>query len=230
MRPVGPSAWWGIAVAAILAGPAAAAEPKPVVADKVADVFVPAVPAPSFDGYFGPRLTQHGAGMGPQPGRPGQAAHGRDQCIAGTAASGQPTVLLYEPATVTMPAAVGGKTYVGKPGQFLQIERTWAPTDAVEVAMDLPVRVLPGGDQQPLGKPYADKVAIMRGPQGLAQDETVTEARLPEGWIGTQVYELAVQKSGQAGPGKLVLVPYADAGQTGGAFTAVGDKMEIRGP
>ncbi len=124
-------------------------------------------------------------------------------------------------------AAAGGKTYTGKPGRFLDIERTWRTGDRVTVEMDLRPHILAGGDGKPLGKTYADKVAIRRGPQILAHDETVTGPGLPDGWVGNQIYKLNVVRGGK--PATLVLVPYADAGQTGGAYTAVHENLGLAG-
>ena len=125
----------------------------------------------------------------------------------------------------TYTAAAAGRTHAGKPGRFLDIERTWRPGDRVTVEMDMRLQVLAGGDGKPLGKTYADKVAIRRGPQVLAVDQTVTGPGRPDGWVGSQIYKLNVVRGGK--PATLVLVPYADAGQTGGAYTAVHETLTL---
>ncbi|MEA3366744.1 MAG: glycoside hydrolase family 127 protein, partial [Planctomycetota bacterium] len=116
----------------------------------------------------------------------------------------------------TYSATVGGKTYAGRPGKFLDIQRTWRPGDRVAVKMAMRLQVLAGGDGQPLGKTYPDKVAIQRGPQVLAVDETAPRPELPDGWVGTQIYTVKGTRAGK--PVSLVMVPYADAGQTGGQY------------
>ncbi|MEA3368143.1 MAG: hypothetical protein U9R68_08525, partial [Planctomycetota bacterium] len=71
-----------------------------------------------------------------------------------------------------------------------------------------------------------DKVAIQRGPQVLAVDETAPGPELPDGWVGTQIYTVKGTRAGK--PVSLVMVPYADAGQTGGQYTAVHETLSLR--
>lgn len=134
-------------------------------------------------------------------------------------------------------AAVNGQSpLAGAPGTFLHIDRRWSADDRVEVEMDVPVRVLQGGES------YPNCVALRRGPQVLAVDSRLNfpfngadktgagarrgledlridlarpvqlvaepSSRLPAGWVGTQVYSTPA-----LGGGKVLLVPYADAGQ-----------------
>jgi hypothetical protein len=40
---------------------------------------------------------------------------------------------------------------------------------------------------------------------------------LPAGWVGTQAYQVNAEVNGKQE--KIILVPYADAGQTGGAIS-----------
>jgi len=109
--------------------------------------------------------------------------------------------------TANFSASVGKKKFVGRPGEWLEIERDWKPGDTVAIAMDLTVRVLPGG------KSYPDSVAVLRGPQVLAAEESLNAGGVktpatplkaiapPAGWSGAQVYS--------AGP--VTLVPFSDA-------------------
>jgi DUF1680 family protein len=130
-------------------------------------------------------------------------------------------------------ATVKDTAVEGRPGQFLKIERTWTPGDVVQIQMDLPVRVVPGG------KNYADFVAVMRGPQALALETplnpqvpyphraapksiaatglTLTEAK-------PQVYTIEGLASGRPAP--LTLVPFADAVQYR-VWLARPDRMQI---
>jgi DUF1680 family protein len=108
-------------------------------------------------------------------------------------------------------ASAGGRKYTGKPGEFLTIERAWAPGDRVVIDMDMTIAVLAGG------KSYPGHVALQRGPQVLALeaavnpgvnlDDVVVPARprLAAG-SGDQVYATR-SKAGKA----LQLVPFADA-------------------
>lgn len=114
-------------------------------------------------------------------------------------------------------AAVRDSAYEGKPGEFLKIERNWTPGDAVEIQMDLPVRVVPGG------KSYAEFVAVIRGPQALALETSLNPqvqyphraapksaaAALNEARPG--VYTMEGLSSGR--PAALTLIPFADAVQ-----------------
>jgi hypothetical protein len=123
---------------------------------------------------------------------------------------------------------VNGTTYKGAPGRFLEISRTWQNGDTVAIEMELPVRLIPGGDS------YPGFLAVKRGPQVLALDSRLNEGEvgtatidssaevtfeqkprgLPEGWVGDQAYATPNVTTGGKGP--AVLVPYADAGQFGG--------------
>jgi DUF1680 family protein len=138
-------------------------------------------------------------------------------------------LLLRVPAwCTTYRASVGGKSYSGTPGQFLEVTRTWQEGDSVAVEMDVPVRLVPGGDS------YPGHFAVKRGPQVLTIDSRLNEGdigtatmnssatialaeapeRLPEGWVGDQAYAASAVTIDGKGP--AILVPYADAGQFGG--------------
>jgi hypothetical protein len=128
----------------------------------------------------------------------------------------------------TYTALVNGTTHRGTPGQFLEISRSWQDGETVAIEMDVPVRLIPGGDS------YPGHFAVKRGPQVLAIDsrlnegeigaatidssaETTLEDRpgsLAEGWTGDQAYAASAVTIGRKGP--AILVPYADAGQFGG--------------
>jgi hypothetical protein len=119
-------------------------------------------------------------------------------------------------------AMVGGTPHAGEPGQFLRIDRNWQSGDIVSIRMDMPVRVVAGGQS------YADYVAIVRGPQVLALEASLNpavqyshraapksvdpdalafaEARVPN-W--GQAYSIAGIVGGR--PQTLLLAPFADA-------------------
>jgi len=109
----------------------------------------------------------------------------------------------------------------------------------------MPIRVINGG------KSYPGLIAFQRGPQVLAfddalnskvdkdsvlkpqeyfaespQDKTNT-GFLPQHWIGEQAYTVnVVDKNKNPTKGPLVIVPFADAGQTGGTV-AVWMKLKM---
>jgi|GEM_PF-3717024 len=84
----------------------------------------------------------------------------------------------------------------------------------------MPFRVIPGPDQSLPG------VVVERGLQVLATaDRLDTVAKLPVGWVGNQFYLLRA-KSGQK-DSTLRLVPFADAGQTGGHYQVLLDPITL---
>lgn len=126
-------------------------------------------------------------------------------------------------------AKTGGKTFQGKTGEFLTIDRKWDKEDRVEFDMQMEISLV---RFEPAGKNKDGKVlhAVRRGPQFLAVDST-TPNRVPlyEGWIGTQKYEVPVQRDGRgivAYRPNAFMVPYADAGQTGGSVEVFFAGME----
>ena len=110
------------------------------------------------------------------------------------------------------------------------IDRLWKKGDKIDVRFDMPVKILDGG------KSYPGHVALKRGPQVLAFDQTLNkvdgakvslssesirlnaaDGALPENWKGTQAYQVDAMADGV--PTKIVLVPYCDASQSGGVIT-----------
>jgi DUF1680 family protein len=120
-------------------------------------------------------------------------------------------------------ATAGERQYQGTPGQFLAIDREWKDGDEVHIDLDLTARVIAGGPSYPYG------VAIQRGPQVLALEQSVNQGVLdlqasgPRGmevkladagsnlprWRGRQAYRMDGVVAGK--PRELVLVPFADA-------------------
>jgi DUF1680 family protein len=114
--------------------------------------------------------------------------------------------------------------------EMATIDRLWQTGDKIDVSFAMPIQLLDGG------KSYPGHVAIKRGPQVLAFDQALNkidaskvsiatasvqlkeaESALSQGWIGTQAYQVDAMEDGA--PTKIVLVPYCDAGQSGGVVT-----------
>ena len=113
---------------------------------------------------------------------------------------------------------------------YARLEQTWRDGDVIRVSFDMPTVVLPGGSS------YPDRIGFQRGPQVLSLDAALNKlpveptdvrlvtttpeiapAKLPQGWVGNQTYSVKALVGGQQQ--SVWLVPYADAGQTGGAST-----------
>ncbi len=134
----------------------------------------------------------------------------------------------------------GGREWTEAREGFVEVDRVWKDGDTVGVRVDLSLMVVSGAPT------YSGRVAIQRGPQVLAADERLNpgaspwmndlwlaglattdvrlrdaSASLPKGCKGTQAYAVDGY-FGNAELGKtpmtLVLVPIADAGQTGGEY------------
>ena len=123
-------------------------------------------------------------------------------------------------------AVIGRQSYTGKPGELLKITRKWTAGDRIDVTFKMPIKVINGG------KSYPNSVAFQRGPQILSYDERINKApfgglklqpdlsylpadknvRLPAAWLGSGAYTIATLGSEKG----IILVPYADAGQSGG--------------
>lgn len=125
-------------------------------------------------------------------------------------------------------AIVNGKTLKGRPGTYLSIDETWRKNSIIKISFDLQTVTVYGGIS------YPNSIAFKVGPQVLAIDQTlnpqiknldavtvaktaavsVSKTTLPNGWVGTQVFTTNATYEGK--PFDLVLVPFADAGQTNG--------------
>ncbi|HET7116157.1 MAG TPA: beta-L-arabinofuranosidase domain-containing protein [Hanamia sp.] len=135
-------------------------------------------------------------------------------------------------------AEVDGKEYKGTPNQYLVIKRVWKPGEKINVSFKIPVQVVTDN------KNYPGQIAFERGPQVLAFDNSLnlnvelikkyqfgtgqklvvekpgskSDADvLPEQWIGKQAYTVNIIDRKKKGANQqFVLVPFADASQTGG--------------
>ncbi len=124
-------------------------------------------------------------------------------------------------------AKAAGKTFTGRPGEFLTIDRDWKLGDRIDIRVDMEPHVIAGGQS------YPNSVAIRRGPQVLAIERAVNpdlpylhlaaakqstvrlrEAKAP-GWWGSQVYALGavVVAKGEKRNREVLLVPFADANE-----------------
>ncbi|MDZ4807971.1 MAG: glycoside hydrolase family 127 protein [Bacteroidota bacterium] len=113
--------------------------------------------------------------------------------------------------------------------ETIEVKRHWKKGDKIAIHFTMPVIVLNGG------KSYPNQIALQRGPQVLVFDKalnaTLSEnisipegvqlqkwnGTLPEKWVGTQAYSITTEVAGKGEV--IVLVPYADASQTGGVIT-----------
>ncbi len=115
----------------------------------------------------------------------------------------------------------------GLPGILLKLERMWHSGDTIQIQMNLPARVIPGGAS------YPDYVALARGPQIMALEAALnprvpyihraslkdlettlvefqdTAGEMPKAWAGAQVYSVDGAFTGK--PQLLFLTPFADA-------------------
>ena len=125
-------------------------------------------------------------------------------------------------------ATVNGKILKGIPGTYLNIDETWNKNSIIKVSFDLKTVRLDGGIS------YPNSTAFKTGPQVLAIDQSLnatiknlnevrigndaiisgSKTLLPTGWVGLQVFKANATYNGK--PIDLILVPFADAGQTGG--------------
>ena len=61
-------------------------------------------------------------------------------------------------------------TLAGKPGQLLDVSRTWPRSSTLDIRMEIPTRVLPGSPG------YSDYVMLQHGPQVLALEQALNPA------------------------------------------------------
>ena len=125
-------------------------------------------------------------------------------------------------------ATVNGQIYKGVTGKFLTIEREWKTGDKVAISFGMPVQIISGGFS------YPNSFAVKRGPQVLSLDASLNPEikesdeiklefqdniplkdisyTLPSSWSWKQAYELMAKINGKSQ--KIILVPFAEAGQT----------------
>jgi DUF1680 family protein len=126
---------------------------------------------------------------------------------------------------------VNGKKQPLNSAEIATIDRLWKKGDKIEVHFKPLLKVLDGGIS------YPGQIALQRGPQVLAFDQSLNKAEakniilvansiqmedapntvLPANWVGTQAYQVNAEVNGV--PAKIVLVPFADAGQSGGTIS-----------
>jgi DUF1680 family protein len=138
------------------------------------------------------------------------------------------TVLLRKPYwAANFKIAVNGVQQTVADAETISINRLWTKGDRINVSFTMPVKVFGGGTS------YPGSVAVQRGPQILVYDKSLNTVAsedftvqanaiklkqakgiLPPRWVGTQAYHLDADVNGKTE--QVVLVPYADASQTGG--------------
>lgn len=126
---------------------------------------------------------------------------------------------------------VNGKKQSIAKEDLTTINRIWKKGDKIEIGFTMKTIVLDGG------KSYPNQVALQRGPQVMAFDQSLnndldinkftvntaniellpTTYSLPNKWVGTEKFEL--KSSGENSNKNIILVPYADASQTGGVIS-----------
>ena len=131
-------------------------------------------------------------------------------------------ILLNVPAWAdNFTAEVNGVNYTGKAGTFLSIERDWNLEDKIQVSVDMPLKLIPDNNKG------SQLVAVKRGPQILALDENVNDAKgLPRwGWHGRQIYKFSANQKGVVK--NFMMVPLADAGQSMADYSVLLDNFQI---
>jgi DUF1680 family protein len=125
---------------------------------------------------------------------------------------------------------INGEKQIVNNTERVSIKRVWKNSDKVSIKFTMPTIILDGG------KSYPKLIALQRGPLVLAFDKTLNgfdaegltiktnhiqlenaENVLPGKWIGGEAFQL---KAGDDSSEKnIILVPYADASQTGGVVS-----------
>jgi hypothetical protein len=124
-------------------------------------------------------------------------------------------------------ADVGRDHFIGKPGDFLTINRGWTRGETLKISIGMGARTIPGVRE------FSAEVAIARGPQLLALGTTLNPdltnldavtvdratsagiqllpiaTKYATNWMGDQGYVVSGAYEGQ--PKKLILVPFANA-------------------
>ncbi len=114
--------------------------------------------------------------------------------------------------------------------ETIDLKRLWKKGDVITVSFKLLPIVLDGG------KSYPNQIALQRGPQVLAFDQSINgveasgvkidakniqlltpNSPLPSQWIGGKAFQLKAANNNT--DTNIILVPYADASQTGGVIS-----------
>lgn len=155
--------------------------------------------------------------------------NGNVSIIVNPAATEKFEVLLRKPYWAEeFKITVNGKAQTVTNSEVISLNREWTKGDQIDISFNLPVKILDGGIS------YPGSVAFQRGPQVLVFDRNLntgikndfsveanqvsllqlTTSVLPTKWVGTQAYQINGSVNGESQ--KVILVPYADASQTGG--------------
>lgn len=120
-------------------------------------------------------------------------------------------------------AEIDGRKVIGKPGEWLNVERQWRDGDTLAVRMAMPLFTERHSARLP------ELVAVKRGPQVLAQDFSLGPSdKLPPEWVGSQIYPVKWTGTGEVS--RVTLVPFMDASQNGTAYRVLFDRCDIDVP
>ena len=130
--------------------------------------------------------------------------------------------------TVQINSAGSCQTLTGKPGTYLNLDRTWSGSEHLAISMKVADQVIEGSPT------YQGYYALKHGPYILALDQQLNpnvdidqvkinpaedielnsvSQLLPQDWEGNQAYSIESE-----GSGRLMLVPFLDAGQDGAKY------------
>jgi len=123
--------------------------------------------------------------------------------------------------------AINGKKQTIGNSETVNIKRVWKKGDKVAINFTMETMVLEGG------KSYPNQIALQRGPQILAFDKIINGFNtdglsldagkiqlqesnyvMPKNWVGSEKFQLKATVNNI--DKNIILVPYADASQTGG--------------
>jgi DUF1680 family protein len=158
-------------------------------------------------------------------------ADGRIQITVDETTSASYTLVFRKPYWAKdFSVAINGQQQVVATMETPAIKRFWKKGDIINIDFTMPVIVLDGG------RSYPAQIALQRGPQVLAFDQKLNgfdaaalsinpnqlqvetaAAPLPAGWVGGTAFGLKTSVNNTEK--NIVLVPYADASQTGGAIS-----------
>lgn len=125
--------------------------------------------------------------------------------------------------------SVNDLPYTFTNADLITIKRSWKRGDKISIRFQLPLITLDGN------KSYPGMIALQRGPQVLAFDQSLNktdalklnlspqslllkdaELSLPVNWVGNQAF--AIVNGANEKKERILLVPYADASQAGGTI------------
>lgn len=140
--------------------------------------------------------------------------------IVNTSATSPFSIALRVPSwTTSFSATIGDTVYTKYSNGLMIVNRIWRLGDTIKLLFDTPIQELKGG------KSYPNQFAFKRGPQVLAFDPSLNGEHLitdnqilQKDWIELHAYFVnSIEPEGKSEKMDFYLVPFADAGLTGGA-------------